>query len=117
MGTGFASSRTSNPLVTILRLLSISTPERAPRPYEEDCGRYGDAYRTDLRRNRLVARMTDVKEIGDALAVSAREAHHLGRFREAEAHATACIERARGLDSGSYLHGLTWRVADRKSVV
>jgi DNA-binding SARP family transcriptional activator/class 3 adenylate cyclase len=81
--------------------------------HEEDDGRYGDAYRTDLRRNTLVGRMTDVKEIGDALAVAARKAHHLGRFREAEAHASACIERARGVDSGSYLHGLTWRVAAR----
>jgi tetratricopeptide (TPR) repeat protein len=81
--------------------------------HEENLGRYGDAYRTDLRRTGLVARMTDVKEIGDALSVAARAAHHLGRFREAEAHASACIERARGIDSGSYLHGLTWRVAAR----
>ena len=57
--------------------------------------------------------MTDVKEIGDSYAVAARAAVHLGRFREAEAHASACIERARGIDSGSYLHGLTWRVAAR----
>jgi len=45
--------------------------------------------------------------------VAARAAHFSGRFDEAEAHATACIERARGIDSGSYLHGLTWRVAAR----
>jgi class 3 adenylate cyclase/DNA-binding SARP family transcriptional activator len=76
-------------------------------------GRHGDAYRTCLERNKLLARMTDVKEIGDSLAVASRDAWHLGRFREAEAHATSCIERARGIDSGSYLHGLTWRVAAR----
>jgi tetratricopeptide (TPR) repeat protein len=81
--------------------------------YEENLGRYGDAYRTDVRRSRLVGSMTDVKEIGDTLAVAARAAEHTGRFREAEEHATACIERARGIDSGSYLHGLTWRVAAR----
>jgi tetratricopeptide (TPR) repeat protein len=81
--------------------------------YEESGGRYGEAYRTDLRRLLLIPRMTDVKEIGDALAVAARAAHHTGRFRDAEAHATACIERARGIDSGSYLHGLAWRVAAR----
>ena len=81
--------------------------------HEESAGRYGEAYRKDLERVGLVRRMTDVKEIGDALAVAARAAQHVGRFREAEAHATACIERARGIDSGSYLHGLTWRVAAR----
>ena len=81
--------------------------------HEENGGRYGEAYRTDLERSRLIARMTDVKEIGDAYAVAARAAQHLGRFAEAETHATACIERARGIDSGSYLHGLTWRVAAR----
>ena len=81
--------------------------------HEENAGRYGDAYRTDLRRNGLVARMTDVKEIGDSYAVAARAAHFVGRFREAESHASAGIERARGIDSGSYLHALTWRVSAR----
>ena len=65
------------------------------------------------RRTELVPRMTDVKEIGDSYAMAARSAHHLGRYREAEAHASACIERSREIDSGSYLHGLTWRVAAR----
>jgi class 3 adenylate cyclase/DNA-binding SARP family transcriptional activator len=81
--------------------------------HEENAGRYGEAYRRDVERIGLIGRMTDVKEIGDALAVAARAAHHVGRFGEAEAHAGACIERARGIDSGSYLHGLTWRVAAR----
>jgi class 3 adenylate cyclase/DNA-binding SARP family transcriptional activator len=81
--------------------------------HEENGGRYGEAYRTDLRRNRLVPRMKDVKEIGDSYAVAARAAQHVGRLHEAEAHASAGIERARGIDSGSYLHGLTWRVAAR----
>jgi DNA-binding SARP family transcriptional activator/class 3 adenylate cyclase len=81
--------------------------------HDENAGRYGEAYRNDVERIGLIRRMTDVKEIGDALAVAARTAQHVGRFREAEAHATACIERARGIDSGSYLHGLTWRVAAR----
>ncbi|HEY7198413.1 MAG TPA: hypothetical protein VH306_14645, partial [Gaiellaceae bacterium] len=84
--------------------------------YEEEHGRFGEAYRLDLERNRLVGRMTDVKEIGDAYSNAARRAHRLGRFREAATHATACIERAREIDSGSYLHGLTWRVAARFSL-
>jgi class 3 adenylate cyclase len=76
-------------------------------------GRYGDAYRATLRRNELIPRMTDVKEIGDSYAMAAWSAQHLGRYREAEAHASVCIERSRGIDAGSYLHGLTWRVAAR----
>jgi hypothetical protein len=57
--------------------------------------------------------MTDVKEIGDTYAMAAWSSQHLGRYREAEAQSSACIERARGIDAGSYLHGLTWRVAAR----
>jgi predicted ATPase/class 3 adenylate cyclase/DNA-binding SARP family transcriptional activator len=81
--------------------------------HAQERGRYGEAHRTALRRVELVSRLADVKEIGDTYAVAARTAHHLGRFREAEGHATACIERARGIDSGSYLHGLAWRIATR----
>jgi class 3 adenylate cyclase len=84
--------------------------------YEELSGRRGQAYRTTLRRLDLVPTLTDVKEIGDSYATAARSALHLGRYREAEDHASACIERARGVDSGSYLHGLTWRVAARFSL-
>jgi class 3 adenylate cyclase len=81
--------------------------------HEEAGGRHGASYRTSLKRIELVPRLTDVKEIGDSYAVSARAAFHLGRFREAEARASACVESARGIDSGSYLHGLTWRVSAR----
>ncbi|MGH3047035.1 MAG: ATP-binding protein [Gaiellaceae bacterium] len=76
-------------------------------------GRYGEAYRTTLRRLEIVPRMTDVKEIGDTYAMAADSAQNLGRYAEAEARATECIERSRGVDSGSYIHGLTWRVAAR----
>jgi class 3 adenylate cyclase len=81
--------------------------------WETARGRYAHSYRSTLRRIEFVPRMTDVKEIGDTYAMAAWSAQHLGRHAEAEAHATACIERSRGIDSGSYLHGLTWRVAAR----
>jgi hypothetical protein len=68
--------------------------------HEVEGGRYGDAYRTSLRRIELIPRLTDVKEIGDSYAVAARSAQYLGRYREAEALADACIQRARGIDSG-----------------
>jgi hypothetical protein len=80
---------------------------------DKENGRYGAAYRTALRRIELSPRLTDVKELGDAHAMGAWTARHLGRYREAEAHASACVERSRGVDSGSYLHGLAWRVTAR----
>ncbi len=76
-------------------------------------GRHGAGYRATQRRHVLVQQMTDVKEIGDSLAMVACTAQLLGRYEEAEAGATACVERARGIDSGSYMHGLTWRVMAR----
>jgi hypothetical protein len=57
--------------------------------------------------------MTDVKEIGDTYAMLAYTAQYIGRYAAAEADAGVCIERSRGVDSGSYIHGLTWRVAAR----
>jgi tetratricopeptide (TPR) repeat protein len=90
---------------------SLSAALDLVQAHEEEGGRYGESYRTGLKRIELVPRVTDVKEIGDSYAVTARSALVLGRLREAEALASTCVERARGIDSGSYLHGLTWRVA------
>ena len=60
--------------------------------------------------------MTDPKEIGDVHAMAAMVDVVIGRYEEAEAYATACIEQARGFDAGSYLHGLAWRVVSRLSL-
>jgi class 3 adenylate cyclase len=76
-------------------------------------GRYGEKYRSALRRIELVPRLNDIKEIGDSHAMAAWAAHHVGRYRAAEKHATDCIERSRDVDAGAYLHGLTWRVSAR----
>jgi class 3 adenylate cyclase len=81
--------------------------------HEELSGRRGDSHRTSLRRVELVPRLSDVKEIGDSYAGAARSALHAGRYREAETFASACVERSHGIDSGSYLHGLAWRVGAR----
>src|SRR5262249_17653704 len=78
-----------------------------------DEGRIGGAVRKTLRRVALAPRMSDVKEIGDTYAMAAEYSRHLGRYADAEAWATECIERSRGVDSGSYVHGLTMRVAAR----
>jgi class 3 adenylate cyclase len=76
-------------------------------------GRYGEMRREIGRRTELVPMLRDVKEIGDTYAMGGWSAHHIGLYREAEARATACIERSREVDAGAYLHGLTWRVAAR----
>ena len=76
-------------------------------------GHHGESRRIALKRTELVPRLSDVKEIGDTYAMAAWGAHLVGFYREAEARATASVERLRGLDAGGYLHGLTWRVAAR----
>jgi class 3 adenylate cyclase len=76
-------------------------------------GRFGDMRRRARTRTQLLAELRDVKEIGDTYAMVAWSAHDVGLYREAEAGATACIERSREVDAGAYLHGLTWRVASR----
>jgi tetratricopeptide (TPR) repeat protein len=77
--------------------------------WEVDWGRYGDAHRISMRRLELVPRMTSTKEIGDTYAMAAWTAQHLGRYREAEAHAAAGIDHSRDADASSHLHGLVWR--------
>jgi class 3 adenylate cyclase/DNA-binding SARP family transcriptional activator len=76
-------------------------------------GRYGEEYRSAKRRSELVPRMRDPREASDSHAMVAWSAQQIGRYGEAEAHATACIENARGFDAGTYLHGLAWRVGAR----
>ena len=81
--------------------------------WESEDGRHGDAYRTTLWRGELIPRMRDIKEIGDSYAMASATACRIGRYREAELHASECIEHSRALDPGSYLHGLAWRVPAR----
>jgi class 3 adenylate cyclase len=76
-------------------------------------GRYGEMRRETERRRELLSELRDSKEIGDTYSMGAWAAHHIGLYREAEAHASAAIERARDLDVGAYIHGLTWRIAAR----
>ena len=73
-------------------------------------GVYGEYLRFGRRRIELVSRLTDVAEIGDAFVMGAWSAIYVGLYPEALAHATACIERARSIDPGEYVHGLSWRV-------
>jgi class 3 adenylate cyclase len=76
-------------------------------------GRYGEYLRFGRRRISLVPRLTDVAEIGDAYQMGAWSATYVGLYHEAVEHATACVERTRGIDPGEYVHGLAWRVWSR----
>jgi hypothetical protein len=73
-------------------------------------GLYGSYLRFGRRRIELVPRLTDVAEIGDAFVMGAWSATYVGLYEEAVRHATACLERTRGIDPGEYVHGLSWRV-------
>jgi class 3 adenylate cyclase len=73
-------------------------------------GLYGAYLRFGRRRIELVPRLTDVAEIGDAFVMGAWSATYVGLYEEALGHATACLERTRGIDPGEYVHGLSWRV-------
>ena len=78
--------------------------------WETENGRYGEAYRANVRRLEFVPRMRDVREVCDSHAMVAWSAFHRGLYAETLEQATQCVERARGVDVGSYLHGLAWRV-------
>lgn len=76
-------------------------------------GAYGDLDEIHRRRLQLVDRLTDPKEICDVFAMAAYSSFHMGHYGRAVDHATSCIERARRIDAGGYLHGLVWRVCAR----
>lgn len=71
---------------------------------------WAERRRLDLKRIELVPALSDVREITDAYAMSSESARGIGLYAESIRLATECIERARGVDAGSYLHGLVERV-------
>ena len=73
-------------------------------------GRHGQVYEINRRRLALIPSLTDVKEICDVYITAAWSSSLSGRFTEAVQHATACMERAEGVDPGSYLLGLLERM-------
>jgi class 3 adenylate cyclase len=73
-------------------------------------GRYGDIAEVDKQRVSLAPRLVDVRERADAYGTAAGDAFSLGDYRRALQLGTECINASEGLDAGSYLHGLVWRV-------
>lgn len=72
-------------------------------------GRYGANARVTRRRMQMVPELRDLNEILDIYGVAAYAAVYIGHYREAVAAATACIERAQGIDVSNYLHASIWR--------
>ena len=75
----------------------------------------GRLTRVDGNRGRLslIPRQRDPKEIGDTYAMAAWNAVHRGLYGDGERYATECIGHGRGIDAGTHVHGLTWRVRAR----
>jgi len=76
-------------------------------------GRHGEINRINRRRVALVPQLTDIKEICDAYLVEAWSSTYMGQYRRAVEAATLLVERARGVDPGSYVLGLMERTHAR----
>lgn len=72
-------------------------------------GLYGEDLEMQRRRLALLPQLASVTEYCDALLMTAWACMHIGNYREGLEHANAAVERARGLEPGSYLHALVWR--------
>jgi hypothetical protein len=73
-------------------------------------GSWSDIDRLNRRRVALVPRLRDAREACDAYAMSAYSSIRIGRYEDAADFATLCIDRAAGVDAGSFLQGLVWRI-------
>lgn len=74
---------------------------------------YGEIYRINQERLKLISNLSSVGEICDAYGVAGWSAGFVGRYQDAERYATAYLERARGVDPGNYLLGLVDRAQAR----
>ncbi|MFN2388280.1 MAG: AAA family ATPase [Actinomycetota bacterium] len=76
-------------------------------------GRFREMRPLGEQRIALEGRITDPRELGDALGMAAWAAHNSGDFFSAEAYSSRCLEATRGLDVGGYVHALAWRICAR----
>ena len=75
--------------------------------------RYGEMYRLQTRRVKLVPLLRDVTEACDSLGSACWAAYLAGHYEETIHFADQCLERAEGLDAGNYEHALQWRLVAR----
>ena len=62
------------------------------------------------RRVGLIPRLRDAREACDAYSMAAYSSIRIGRYKDAADFATRCVDRAAGVDAGSFLQGLVWRL-------
>lgn len=76
-------------------------------------GLHGQVAEINRRRLELIPRSHDVREICDSYIVAAWSSAFAGRYTDALEAASACVDRATGVDLGSYVLGLIERVHAR----
>lgn len=75
--------------------------------------RYGEMYRLQARRVKLVPRLRDVTEACDCLGSACWAAYFAGHYQETIGYADECLKRAEGVDAGNYQQALQWRLVAR----
>ena len=78
--------------------------------------RYGEMYRLQTRRVKLVPRLRDVTEACDSLGSACWASYLAGHYPETLHYANECLKLADGVDAGNYEHALQWRLMARFSV-
>ncbi|HEV3472761.1 MAG TPA: AAA family ATPase, partial [Actinomycetota bacterium] len=76
-------------------------------------GRWGEVARVGRARLELIPRLTDVREICDIALSAGRDHTLLGHYKDAVNYLSRAMDRARGIDTGQYLHALVHRVYPR----
>jgi hypothetical protein len=76
-------------------------------------GRWGEVARVGSARLELIPRLTEVREICDIALSAGRDLALLGHYEDAVKHLSLAMDRARGVDTGQYLHAIVHRVYPR----
>lgn len=76
-------------------------------------GRWGEVARVGRARLELVPRLADVREICDICLSAGRDLTSIGHYEDSVKYLSQAMDRARGVDTGQYLHALVHRVYPR----
>ncbi|MDQ3964756.1 MAG: AAA family ATPase, partial [Actinomycetota bacterium] len=76
-------------------------------------GRWGEVARVGRARLELIPRLTEVREICDIALSAGRDLTLLGHYQDAVKYLSLAMDRARGVDTGQYLHAIVHRVYPR----
>jgi class 3 adenylate cyclase len=65
------------------------------------------------RRLTLIDRFTDPREVTDTLNMAAWSLYMIGRYEDSEREADRAVQISLGVDTGGWVHGLSWRSSAR----